>query len=85
MSAEKLDILTRYNGKDLPHWLYREVPSDMRPATMRDLIFGRPVLYQLQLGSDAGAWLSDWVTPSTRPVLQHYIRTGIPVYVQESR
>lgn len=80
--AEKLDICTWFDGKSRPHWHYQEVPPGMRPATLRDLSPGRPVLYRLELGADAGTWLSDYVTPTTYPILRHYVQSGRPVYVQ---
>lgn len=82
MEAKKMDFGVWFDGKSHPVWMYPEVPPGMRPATLRDLRPGRPVLYQIQLGADAGTWLSDYVTPTTYPILRHYVQSGRPVYVQ---
>lgn len=80
--AKKMDFGVWFDGKSHPVWLYPEVPPGMRLATLRDILPGRPVLYQLQLGDDAGSWLTDYVTRNSYPVLRHYIKSGIPVYVK---
>ncbi len=54
----------------------------MRLATLRDLFPGRPVLYQLQLGDDAGSWLTDYVTATTYPILRAFIQAGREVFVK---
>jgi hypothetical protein len=81
--AKKMDFGVWFDGRSHPVWMYPEVPPGMRRATLRDLWPGRPVLYQLQLGADAGSWLTDYVTRTTEPILRHYIRSGIPVYVKQ--
>lgn len=55
----------------------------MRPATPRDLWYGRPVLFQLQLGADAGKYCTGIVRPSTIGVLREYLNAGVPVYVKD--
>ena len=45
-----------YNGRSFPVWKYDEVPEGMRLAAYRDLWYGRQVLFQLQLGADAGKY-----------------------------
>lgn len=81
--AKKMDFGVWFDGRSHPVWMYPEVPPGMRRATLRDLWPGRPVLYQIQLGADAGSWLTDYVTRTTEPILRHYIRSGIPVYVKQ--
>ena len=81
-NAVKLDFGTWFDGKSHPHWHYQEIPPGMRLATLRDILPGRPVLYQLQLGKDAGTWLSDYVTRTTYPILRLYIQSGRAVYVK---
>lgn len=80
--AKKMDFGVWFDGKSHPVWLYPEVPPGMRRATLRDLYPGRPVLYQLQLGKDAGSWMSDYVTRNSYPVLRYYIQTGREVFVK---
>lgn len=72
-----------YNGRSFPVWKYDEVPEGMRLAAYRDLWYGRQVLFQLQLGADAGKFCSGIVRPSTIMVLRDYIGRGIPVYVKD--
>ena len=55
----------------------------MRLATPRDLWYGRPVLFQLQLGADAGKYCTGIVRSSTIGVLRGYIDAGVPVYVKD--
>lgn len=83
IEAKKMDFGVWFDGASHPVWMYPEVPPGMRLATLRDLRPGRPVLYQIQLGADAGSWLSDYVTRTTEPILRHYIRSGTPVYVKQ--
>jgi hypothetical protein len=80
--AKKMDFGVWFDGASHPVWHYREVPPGMRPATLRDLYPGRPVLYQIQLGSDAGTYLTDYVTRTTYPILRHYIQSGRKVFVK---
>ena len=72
-----------YNGRSFPVWKYDEVPAEMRPATPRDLWYGRPVLFQLQLGADAEKYCTGIVRSSRIDVLRGYIDTGVPVYVKD--
>ena len=72
-----------YNGRSFPVWKYDEVPAEMRPAMQRDLWYGRPVLFQLQLGEDAGKYCTGIVRSSTIGVLRGYIDAGVPVYVKD--
>ncbi len=80
--AKKMDFGVWFDGKSHPVWLYPEVPPGMRQATLRDLFPGRPVLYQLQLGDDAGSWLTDYVTATTYPILRAFIQAGRKVFVK---
>jgi hypothetical protein len=77
------DLRIAYNGRSFPVWKYDEVPAEMRPATPRDLWYGRPVLFQLQLGEDAGKYCTGIVRTSTIGVLREYLNAGIPVYVKD--
>lgn len=81
---EKLEFGISMEGKPLPIWHYTFIPSGMRLATKKDLIRGRAVLYQVQLGPDAGDYYTDFVRASTIGPLLHMIAKGIPVYVKES-
>lgn len=61
-------------GRSWPVWLYDELPEGVRPAELRDLIPGRPVLYRMLAGPNAGKWASEFVRPSTRAALEARIR-----------
>lgn len=77
------DLRIFYNGRSFPCWHYKEVPDGMRLATLRDLWFGRQILFQLQLGADAGEYCTSIVRESNIEVLQEYLKVGIPVYVKD--
>ncbi len=77
------DVRISYNGRSFPVWKYDGVPDGMRLATVRDLWYGRQVLFQLQLGEDAGKYCTSIVRGATVEILKEYIRTGVPIYVKE--
>lgn len=79
---EKLEFGQWFAGKTHPLWLYRELPEGMTPATLSNLYPGRAVLFQVQVGPDAGSWYSCYFAGSYVPVIRDYLRRGIPVYVQ---
>ena len=80
---EKLDFGISMDGKSYPIWHYTFVPSGMRLATRQDLLRGRAVLCQVQLGPDAGDYYTDFVRASTIEPLRYMVDHGIPVYVKE--
>ena len=79
----KLEFGQLFDGRSHPLWHYKEVPPGMRPATLRDLRYGRPVLYQVQIGPDAGEYYSGWYAGNSVEPLKDYIRRGVPVYVKD--
>ena len=82
---KKLEIGVWMNGKSHPVWVYDKVPEGMRPATLRDLMWYRPVLTKVLLGPDKGLYYTDYVRQNTIEVLRERIRQGIPVYVSVSK
>ena len=54
----------------------------MVPASPHALYLARPVMWQVQIGPDAGRYYAARVTSCNRPVLLDYIRRGIPVLVK---
>ena len=67
----------------MPVWCYESVPESVRPAEARDLWPGRPVLYQVRIGPDAGKYYQDYVRASTREILLQMLRDGVSVYVKK--
>lgn len=81
MSLRKLGIGVWMGGRSLPIWCYDAVPEGVRPATLQDLWPGRPVLFQVRIGPDAGSWYQDYVRPTTIEPLRRRIQLGTSVYV----
>lgn len=81
--ARKLDISVWMGGRSLSLWCYESVPAGVRPAAARDLWPGRPVLYQVRIGPDAGKYYQDYVRSTTREILLQLLSGGVPVYVKE--
>lgn len=80
----KLEIGAWVNGRSRPVWCYDKVPDGMRPATLRDLVWGRPVLTEVLLGPDKGCFYTEYVRQSTIEILRERIRQGIPVFVRDN-
>lgn len=78
----RLDISVWMDGRSRAVWCYESVPEGVRPATVRDLWPGRPVLYQVRIGPDDGKYYQDYVRPSTYQVLLQMLQDGIPVFVK---
>ena len=70
-------------GRSLAVWVYDTVPEGVRLATLRDLQPGRPVLYQVRIGPDAGKYYQDYVRPSTYQVLLRMLQDGVPVFINK--
>ena len=83
MGPRKLGIGVWMGGRSLPVWCYDAVPEGVRPATLQDLWPGRPVLFQVHIGPDAGKYYQDYVRPATIAPLKTRIQTGEPVYVKQ--
>lgn len=83
INAYKLELDMDVQGFSRPVWVYDRVPEEMRPAVEADLVFGMPVLHLVRIGPDAGKYYTSYVTRSTRSILRHMIRQGVPVYVKK--
>ncbi len=78
----KIGLCISFRGKSWPVWKYETVPEGMRLAKSSDLYNGRPVLYKVRIGPNAGAYYTDFVRASTRDVLLDMIERGVEVYVK---
>ena len=76
-----LDLCIWMGGRSWPVWVYSAVPEGVRLATAADLYDGRPVLYQVRIGPDAGDYYTDFVRPATYPALLQVQR--FPVYARK--
>lgn len=72
-----------FDGRSHALWMYEAVPDGMRPATLRDLWPGRQVLYQVQLGPDAGKYYTSFCVGERQEILREMVRRGHPVYVKD--
>lgn len=79
----KLEFGLWFDGRSHPLWMYEAVPDGMRPATLRDLWPGRQVLYQVQLGPDAGKYYTTYCVNDRQEILREMVRRGHPVYVKD--
>lgn len=77
----KANIRIWMGGRSLAVWIFDKVPDDARPATLRDLYPGRPVLYQVRIGPDTGKYYQDYVRPTTIEPLRQMIQLGTLVYI----
>lgn len=80
---QKLEFGQWYGGRSHPVWHYESLPDGVRLAGGKDLWQGRPVLWQVQLGPDAGQYYAALATRSNIPILLDYLQRGIPVYVKK--
>lgn len=78
----KLEFGQWYGGRSNPIWHYKALPDGVHLADPKDLWPGRPVLWLVQLGPDAGQYYAAIATRSNIPILQDYLQRGIPVYVK---
>ena len=79
----KLEFGQWFDGRSHPVWHYKTVPPGMRPATPRDLWYGRPILYQVEIGPDKGEWYSGYFAGNSIEPLKERLRLGLPVYVKD--
>ena len=82
-SHVKLEIGIWFDGRHHDLWCYDTVPAGMRPAPLRDLWPGRQVLYQVQLGPDAGKYYTGFCIPGRGEILREMVNRGHHVYVKD--
>lgn len=85
MEPRKLDLRIWHRGRSEPIWCYDSPPEGMVPARGSDLYRGRPVLYQVRIGPDAGSYYTDFVRDTTLQLLLQMIYDGVPVFVRPGR
>ena len=83
LKPQKLEFNAVVNGRSLPLWHYKRVPAGMRPATRKDIYLGRPFLYKVRIGPDAGDYYTDYVRSSTVDAVLQMLDRGLPVYVKD--
>ncbi len=72
----RLEFNAFLDRRSLPLWHYKTPPSGLRPAELCDLYRGRPVLYKVELGPDAGEWYTDYVRASNYAALCRLTKLG---------
>lgn len=85
MKPEKLEFGHWFGGRHHDLWKYDEIPPGMRPATLRDLYPGRPVLFRCRIGPDSGKWYSGYFAGNSVAPIRAMVTAGIPVYVKDER
>lgn len=83
LKPERLDFDAVVYGRHLPLWHYKKIPDGMRPGTRKDLYKGRPFLYRVRIGPDAGDWYTDYIRTSTIDAVMQMLEDGEPVYVKD--
>lgn len=83
LKPERLDFDAVVYGRHLPLWHYKKIPDGMRPATRKDLYRGRPFLYRVRTGPDAGDWYTDYIRDTTTDAVMQMLEDGEPLYVKD--
>ena len=80
----KLEIGQYINGCHHDIWCYDQVPSGMRPATLRDMWPGRPYLTLVLTGPDKGKYYTGYYIGNDVEPIRYRITHRIPVYVKDN-
>ena len=83
MEAERLPFGMWFDGRSHPLWHYRELPEGMRRAGMSDMYHGRPFLYQVEIGPDAGGWYTGYYAGNDEAPARWRLLHDIPLYVKD--
>lgn len=81
--VKKLSVSIWDGRRSIPVYCHSRVPEGVRPAMAKDLFPGRPVLYQVRVGPDAGSYYEDFVRAATHRVLLRMLQERVPVYVRK--
>ena len=80
----KLEFGHWFDNRSHAIWKYDSVPAGMRPAALRDLWPGRQVLYQVEIGPDAGKYYTAFCVGEERMhALRDKLQRGIPLFVKQ--
>ena len=82
-SPRKLDISISFGARSVPVWVYDSLPPGMVPATLPDLLPGRPLLHLVRVGPDAGKYYSCIYYGSYVAPIREAVRRGGIVYVKK--
>lgn len=78
----KLPFGVQVFGSSMPVWAYDRVPEGMRQIrSIRELWNGRTYLTASALSP--GEYITGYMRPAVRPVLEKLLASGQPVYVKD--